>query len=93
MYQWVAPSLNTTADGALYTNVLDMAKWDAALYTEKVIKRSSLEQMWTPVKLNSGQTYPNGLGWLLGERNGHRVVWHDGYFEGTSARLCRRFRS
>ena len=32
--EWVAPSLNTTADGALYTNVLDLAKWDAALYTE-----------------------------------------------------------
>jgi CubicO group peptidase (beta-lactamase class C family) len=87
--KWWAPSLNTFADGGLYTTVLDMAKWDAALYTEKVIKRSSLEQMWTPVKLNSGQTYPNGLGWLLGERNGHRVVWHDGYFEGTSTVISR----
>ena len=29
--EWVAPKLNTTADGALYTNILDMAKWDAAL--------------------------------------------------------------
>lgn len=27
---WVAPSLNTLADGTLYTNVLDMAKWDEA---------------------------------------------------------------
>src|SRR5688572_3208805 len=33
---WVSPSLNTTADGALYMNVYDMAKWDAALYTEKL---------------------------------------------------------
>src|SRR5438128_2212772 len=29
---WVSPSLNTTADGALYLTVYDMAKWDAALY-------------------------------------------------------------
>jgi hypothetical protein len=23
------------------------------------------------------------------ERNGHRVVWHDGYFEGTSTIISR----
>src|SRR5262245_29152588 len=49
---WVSPALNTTADGALYFNVVDLAKWDAALYTEKLLKKSSLDQMWTPVKLN-----------------------------------------
>lgn len=87
--RWWAPSLNTFADGGLYTTVLDMAKWDAALSTETLLKQSSLEQMWTPVKLNSGQTYPNGLGWLMTERNGHRVVWHDGYFEGTSTVISR----
>jgi len=53
---WVSPTLNTTADGALYLTVYDMAKWDAALYTEKLLKRSSLQEMWTPVKLNSGKT-------------------------------------
>ena len=58
--EWVAPSLNTTADGGLYTNVLDLAKWDAALYTEKLLKRSSLEQMWTPVKLIPGRAIPTG---------------------------------
>jgi CubicO group peptidase (beta-lactamase class C family) len=62
--RWWAPSLNTLADGRLYTTVLDMAKWDAGLYTERILKQTSLEQMWTPVKLNSGTTYPNGLGWL-----------------------------
>ena len=27
--EWVSPSVNTTADGALYLTVLDLAKWDA----------------------------------------------------------------
>ena len=63
---WVSPSLNTTADGALYLTVYDMAKWDAALYTERLLKRSSLEQMWTPVKLNDGKTFSYGFGWALG---------------------------
>jgi CubicO group peptidase (beta-lactamase class C family) len=80
--EWLAPSLNIGAEGGLYSNVLDLAKWDAALYGEKILKRSSLEQMWTPVKLNNGKTYPYGLGWFLANANGHRIVWHAGGNQG-----------
>jgi Beta-lactamase len=75
---WIAPSFYTTADGTLYTNVLDMAKWDAALRTEKLLKRSTLEQMWTPVKLNYQPPYNYGFGWFKSDVNGHRLIWHDG---------------
>jgi len=86
---WVSPSLNTTADGALYLTVYDMAKWDAALYTEKLLKRSSLEQMWTPVKLNDGKTFPYGFGWGLGNVRGHRVIEHGGSWQGFKAQISR----
>src|SRR5579862_8164798 len=79
--EWVSATLNTTADGALYTNVVDLGKWDAALYTEKLLKRGSFEQMWTPVKLKDGKTYPYGFGWFLGEANGHRLIEHDGAWQ------------
>jgi CubicO group peptidase (beta-lactamase class C family) len=52
---WVSPTMNTTADGSLYLTIYDMARWDAALYGEKLLKRSSLDQMWTPVKLRDGR--------------------------------------
>ena len=68
--EWVAPKLNTTADGALYTNVLDMAKWDEALTQQTLLKKSSYEQMYTPVRLNDGKTYPYGFGWAIG-----RLQW------------------
>jgi CubicO group peptidase (beta-lactamase class C family) len=87
--EWVSPSLNTTADGALYLTVFDMAKWDAALYTEKLLKRSSLEQMWTPVKLNNGRTAPYGFGWSLGEVRGHRVIEHGGAWQGFKSYIAR----
>jgi len=86
---WVSPSLNTTADGALYMTIYDMAKWDAALYTEKLLKRSSLEQMWTPVKLNDGKTHPYGFGWALGEVRGHRIIEHGGSWQGFKAQISR----
>jgi len=87
--EWVAPSLNTTADGALYTNVLDLAKWDAALYTEKLLKTSSFGQMWAPVRLNSGKTYPYGFGWSIAEVNGHRLLEHGGSWQGFTMHISR----
>ena len=86
---WVAPSWLTTADGSLYTNVFDMAKWDAVLYTEKLIKRSTLEQMWTPVKLNNGTTYPYGFAWRVSDVNGHRLIQHDGVDYAFTSRFAR----
>jgi CubicO group peptidase (beta-lactamase class C family) len=87
--EWVSPTLNTTADGALYTNVLDLAKWDAALYTTKLVKQSSFDQMWSPVKLNDGKTYPYGFGWALGFRHGHKVVAHNGAWQGFTMSIDR----
>jgi len=86
---WVSPTLNTTADGALYLTVYDMAKWDAALYSEELLKRSSLEQMWTPVKLNSGQTEKYGFGWSLGEVRGHHLIEHGGAWQGFKSHIAR----
>jgi D-alanyl-D-alanine carboxypeptidase len=37
------------AQGALISSVLDMVKWDAALSSEALLKKTSLDQMWTPV--------------------------------------------
>jgi CubicO group peptidase (beta-lactamase class C family) len=87
--QWVSPSLNTTADGALYLNVYDMAKWDAALYGEKLLKKTSLDQMWSPVKLNNGKTHPYGFGWALGEVSGHRIIEHGGAWQGFKSFIAR----
>lgn len=86
---WVAPLLNTTADGALYLTVLDMAQWDAALYGEKILQQTSLAQMWTPVKLNSGKTHGYGLGWSLSEVRGHRIIEHGGAWQGFKAMISR----
>ncbi len=89
--EWVSPTLNTTADGSLYFSILDLAKWDAALYTEKLLKRSSLEQMWTVARLKGGQ--PNsghyGFGWEIENVHGHRVIGHSGSWQGFKTQISR----
>jgi CubicO group peptidase (beta-lactamase class C family) len=89
--EWVSPSANSTADGSLYFTILDLAKWDAALYSEKVLKESSKEAMWTVAPLSNGT--PNkaryGFGWFVESQNGHRVVGHDGQWQGFESQISR----
>jgi CubicO group peptidase (beta-lactamase class C family) len=89
--EWVSPTLNTTADGSLYFSILDLAKWDAALYTEKLLKRSSLEQMWTVVKLNNGKANSGdyGFGWEITKSHGHRLIDHSGSWQGFKTQISR----
>jgi CubicO group peptidase (beta-lactamase class C family) len=88
---WVSPTLNTTADGSLYLTVLDLARWDAALDGEKILKRSSLEQMWSPALLRNGK--PNearyGFGWKRGDHGGHTVIEHGGAWQGFTSHTAR----
>jgi CubicO group peptidase (beta-lactamase class C family) len=86
---WISPTINATADGGLYVSVLDMAKWDAALYGEKLLKKASLDQMWTRVTLNNSKRFEYGFGWEVTSINGHRLIAHNGAWQGFNAYIGR----
>jgi CubicO group peptidase (beta-lactamase class C family) len=85
----VSPFFNSTADGALHFSVLDMANWDATLYTEELLTSESKEAMWTPVTLNGGKKVNYGFGWALNEIRGHRIIEHSGHWQGFAAFIAR----
>ena len=62
----------------IFSSVRDLAKWDNALRSGKVVKTLSLDQMWMPVKLNSGASYPYGFGWAMDGKGEHPIITHDG---------------
>ena len=67
-----------TSHYGLYSTVLDLAKWDAALYTDRLINESSKSQMWSFTKFADGSTWNYGFGWYVGERAGQRYTFHGG---------------
>ncbi|MEO8453309.1 MAG: serine hydrolase domain-containing protein [Gemmatimonadota bacterium] len=77
------------SEGALMSSVLDLAKWDSALYSPTIISQASLDQMWTPVRLNDGSSYPYGFGWALAPTNGLRTVSHGGSLPGFVTMIGR----
>ena len=75
--------------GAFLSTVLDLAKWDAVLDTDKVLSKSNRRKMWTPVTLNDGAARPYGLGWELTSIAGRKTVHHSGGMPGFRAMFAR----
>jgi CubicO group peptidase (beta-lactamase class C family) len=86
---WVAPKLNTTADGSLYFSLRDLIAWDAGVRSHAILKPESWAQILTPVQLTSGKTYPYGFGWFLEERGGKPLQHHSGSWQGFKTQFSR----
>jgi len=87
--EWVSPSTNSTADGSLYFSILDMAKWDAALYTDTPLTQASRNRIWTPAQLSDGTTKGYGFGWHILDLHGHRLIVHGGAWQGFKTHILR----
>lgn len=81
---------NRKGPGRISSTAADLLKWDNALYTEKLIKQSTLMEAFTPMKLNDGSFSNYGFGWSLrtGSTSG-RVVSHTGDNPGYKTQIIR----
>jgi len=71
--QWLA------GPGGLTSTVNDLAKWDFAVSRPGLFTKESLEQMFTPSRVD-GSNY--AFGWVVDTMNGHKYVWHNGEVGG-----------
>ena len=74
-------------DGNVYSTVEDLYKWDQALYTEKLVKKSTFAEAITPGKLNNGEATKYGFGWGINEPN--NKVFHTGSWVGFFNEITR----
>src|SRR5262245_63241383 len=69
-----------TGNGSLYSTVEDLYKWDRALYTEKILKKSALDKMFTPYVEGAG--YHAGYGWFISRRLNRKLISFSGRSPG-----------
>ena len=86
---WVAPRLNTTADGSLYLSLRDMIAWDAGVRAGSILRPETWKQVFAPVTLNSGKTYPYGFGWSVDTFAGRPSHRHGGGWQGFRTDIVR----
>jgi len=73
--------------GGFCSTVVDLARFAIAVQTGKLVRKETLEQMWTKQKTRDGKETSYGLGWGLTERNGLKEVSHGGAQQRVSTNL------
>jgi CubicO group peptidase (beta-lactamase class C family) len=77
-------------DGCVNSTVEDLFKWDRALYTEKLVKKTTLDEAFISGKTNDGKDVNYGFGWSLANVNNIKRISHGGGWPGYST-LINRF--
>ncbi|MHC6179200.1 serine hydrolase [Clostridium sp. JNZ X4-2] len=75
--------------GCLYSSTEDLYKWDRALYTEKLVKKSTLDNMFSNhiAMAPSGPYY--GYGWMLTSGKYGKEIYHGGNTIGFTSNIAR----
>ncbi len=84
-----SPTSAVLGDGGIYSSVRDLFLWDQALYTERLVSRSTLEGTLTPGVLSDGTSTSYGHGWRLDTYRGRRRMHHTGSTCGFSTVIQR----
>jgi serine beta-lactamase-like protein LACTB, mitochondrial len=70
--------------GGIISSADDMAKFEAAILGDKLLKRSTRDLMWTSLKTAEGKETGYGLGWGIMNKFGLQILAHTGGQQGTS---------
>ncbi len=65
-------------DGGIYSSPEDLARWERALLTARLVHRESLENAMAQQIATGTDGVGYGYGWYVGEHRGMRAVWHEG---------------
>jgi len=70
--------------GGIVSSADDMAKFEAAILADKLLKRGTRDLMWTSLKTADGKETGYGLGWGILDKFGLHILAHTGGQQGTS---------
>jgi CubicO group peptidase (beta-lactamase class C family) len=79
---------NGYSAGFIVSTTEDLLLWDKSLYTEKLVSRKSLDEMFTPFKdLSPGKNY--AYAWWLEKQSDRQAASHSGHINGFSNYIMR----
>lgn len=78
----------SSAAGALRITPSALMRWLQAMADGRIVKPDTLAQAWAPGKPTRRTGESMGLGWLVRESDGRRIVLHDGTLPGVVATVA-----
>lgn len=81
---------NRKGPGRISSTAADLLKWDRALYTNQLVRQSTLAEAFRPMVLHNGTVSNYGFGWQIGtDPVLGRVVSHSGDNPGYQTKIIR----
>ncbi len=83
-----APYLSMTqpyAAGSLLSSVDDLAVWNEAVFSGKLLKKEWQDKAFAPYPLANGESTGYGYGWFISDFRGHRCIEHGGGINGFTS--------
>lgn len=77
------------AAGSLVSTVDDLARWDAAVSSGKLLQAGSWQRAFTPYTLSTGSRTGYGYGWETGTLRGAQMIGHGGGIPGFNSFALR----
>jgi CubicO group peptidase (beta-lactamase class C family) len=81
------PAQDVNAATGLISTARDLARFDAALDDQILVRTDLLSVAWNNVRTSNGATLPTGLGWFVQSYNGERLIWHFGAVTDAASSL------
>ncbi|MBT5874370.1 MAG: beta-lactamase family protein [Candidatus Latescibacteria bacterium] len=76
-------------DGGVLSSLRDMFLWDQALYTDQLVRQSTLCQAFLPGTMSDGLSTGYGYGWNLPEYGNYHILTHAGGDPGFGSIIGR----
>jgi CubicO group peptidase (beta-lactamase class C family) len=79
----------TRGDGAVYSSVIDLARWEDALRRATIVRPATLRQAFTAATPTDEPGTSYGFGWRIGSYSGQQAIWHTGETSGFTNAILR----
>lgn len=74
--------------GSLYSTTRDLLKWETALFSGRILKKESFDQMILPLDGVKPSTSGIGMGLVIGDTYARRMIYFGGGIEGFNSWLA-----
>jgi CubicO group peptidase (beta-lactamase class C family) len=81
---------NRKGPGRISSTAQDLVKWDNAIRNYQLVSKETMQEAYTPMKLNDGKNSNYGFGLeLVYKNNDLQMVWHNGDNPGYKTLIMR----
>ena len=88
---FISDQFSHWGDMGILSTASDMARWSVAMDSVRLLSPALWTQMWTPVRLNQGWSYPYGFALHVDHLIGRTAVWHTGSFRVGYTAMFQRY--